>query len=165
MTDGQVPKLVESLEWGSLAQRRAAAEKLAQLESEARGAAVPLVAMCHTDDESLREWVTAALEGLGPPEVSDVGKLAALVGRPSLDVAYWAATLLGRLEAAAAPAVPNLAEALTTHPETAVRQRAAWALGKIGPAAKSARDALTQAAESSDRRLARLAQEAISHLE
>jgi HEAT repeats len=163
MTD-QVRKLVALLESGSLAERRDAAEKLAQLESDARGAAVPLVATCHTDDEQLLEWATAALEGLGAPEESDVEKLAALVERPSLDVAYWAATLLGRLEAGAAPAVPNLAEALGTHPEMAVRQRAAWALGKIGPAAAAARDALAQAAESPDRRLARLASEALGRL-
>ena len=156
--------LLTALESGSLAVRRDAAEKLAQLESDACGAAVPLVVTCETDDEPLREWATAALESLGPPEESDVAKLAALVGRPSLDVAYWAATLLGRLESKAAPAAPNLVQALITHPEMAVRQRAAWALGKIGPAAGAARDALAQAAQSPDRRLARLAREAIGHL-
>ena len=160
----QVRNLVALLESGSLAERRDAAEELAQLESEAASAAVPLVTTCETDDEQLREWVTAALESLGPPEESDVARLAALVGRPSLDVAYWAATLLGRSEAGAAPAVPHLAQALTTHPEMAVRQRAAWALGRIGPAADAARDALAQAAQSPDRRLSRLAREAIGHL-
>jgi len=159
-----IQNLVAMLESGSLAERRETAEKLAQMESDARAAAVPLVATCHTDDEQLREWATAALEGLGAPQASDVEKLAALLDRPTLDVAYWAATLLGRLQAEAAPAVPNLTEALTTHPETAVKERAAWALGKIGPAASSARDALARAAEGSDRRLARLANQALGEL-
>ena len=69
------------------------------------------------------------------PRPADASALAALVNKPSLDVAYWAATLLGRLESQAAPAVPQLAEALDRHTESTVRERAAWALGKIGPAA------------------------------
>jgi HEAT repeat protein len=135
------------------------------LGREARAAAVPLVEACETEDDQLREWVAAALEELGPPDVADVANLAALVERSPLDVAYWAATLLGRLEDQAAAAVPNLAWALANHPEMAVRQRAAWALGKIGPAANRARDALTEAAENSNRRLASLARDAMDRLE
>lgn len=156
--------LAASLKSGSPAERLAAAENLAQLGSEAHAAAVPLVEACETQDDQLREWVAAALEELGPPDPTDVAKLAALLEHSSLDVAYWAATLLGRLEDRAAPAVPNLALALRDHPEMAVRQRAAWALGKTGPAANLARDALTRAAENSNRRLASLARQAIDQL-
>lgn len=161
----ELDALVTSLKSGPLAERQAAAEKLAQLGSEARRAAVALVEALETQDDQLREWVAAALEELGPPDAGDVAKLASLVDRSSLDVAYWAATLLGRLDAKAAPAVPNLALALVHHPETAVRERAAWALGKIGPAANAARHALTQAADSSNRRLASLARDAMGRLE
>jgi HEAT repeat protein len=153
--------LVASLKSGDADQRQAAAEKLSQRGTDAAPAAVALVEACERDDEA-RESVVAALEELGPPAASDVAKLAALVSRPSLDVAYWAATLLGRLEGEASPAVPALSEALGGHGELAVRQRAAWALGKIGPAAATARDALTKAAASSDPRLASLARAAVS---
>jgi HEAT repeat protein len=43
-----------------------------------------------------------------------------------------------------------------------VAQRAAWALGKIGPAAAAAASALRTAAASADPRLARLAAEALA---
>jgi hypothetical protein len=41
-----------------------------------------------------------------------------------------------------------------------VAQRAAWALGKLGPAAAASRAALGVAAQAADPRLARLAAEA-----
>jgi hypothetical protein len=77
------------------------------------------------------------------------------------DVGYWAATLLGRLGKQAAPAVPVLARVVCGGVDLTVRQRVAWALGQIGPAAAEALAALQQAATSDDLRLARLAQQAI----
>lgn len=159
-----LPALVAALASGSLAERQAAAEKLGQLGSDAVGAAVALVEACDTHDDQLREWVAAALEGLGPPAAGDVARLASLVQCPMAGVAYWAATLLGRLQDGAAAAVPNLAHALRSHADLAVRERAAWALGKIGPPAQAARDAIAAAANSPDRRLARLAAEALARL-
>jgi HEAT repeat protein len=161
---GEVHELVETLRSGSEAARRDAAEKLARLEAEAQAAAVPLVEACASADETLRDWAVAALEGLGPPDAKDVGPLAALVEHSSLDVAYWAATLLGRLRGQAAAAVPALVEALGEGHEMPLRQRAAWALGHIGPAAAAARESLQRAAEDADCRLARLAQDALGRL-
>ncbi len=163
MTD-DLAALVNQLRSGSPATRQEAAQRLAGLEGEAQAAAVALVEAVATDDDQLREWVTAALENLGPPRADDDRQLAALVEQPSVDVAYWAATLLGRLEAAAAPAVPQLANALREHAQMAVRERAAWALGKIGPPALAAEQALAEAAASEHRRLARLAQEALANV-
>lgn len=159
-----VRNLAALLETGSPAERLDAAEKLAQLESDARDAAVPLVEACQTEDDQLRDWVVAALEALGPPAAGEVAKLASLVEHESLDTAYWACTLLGRLELQAAPAVPALAKTLGNHADLVVRQRAAWALGKIGPAAGAARGDLQQAADAADSRLARLAREALDRL-
>ncbi len=156
--------LVTTLCTGSPAAREDAAQKLAQLEREAQAAAVALVEAAATDDDQLREWVTAALESLGPPCADDASRLAALLAEPSLDVAYWAATLLGRLENDATAAVPELTKALRQHPEPAARERAAWALGKIGPAAAPAERALEEAAAGDQRRLARLAQEALAQI-
>ncbi len=160
----EVEALIQSLSSNDAEARQAAAERLAQLGPDAQAAAVPLVEACGSDDESLREFATAALEELGPPLPSEVAKLSALVSQESLDVAYWAATLLGRLQDHAASAADALAAALDQHPEASVKQRAAWALGQMGPAAESARRALQQAASGSDRRLARLAQEALDNL-
>ncbi len=114
--------------------------------------------------DDARESVVATLEELGPPPAADGAKLADLLNDPSLDVAYWAATLLGRLEGAAAPAVSSLAQALARHAELAVRQRAAWALGKIGPPAAAARGPLEIAAASQNTRLASLARTALDSL-
>ncbi len=159
-----VTALTKSLCSIDSAVRQTAAETLAQLGPDAQGAAVALVEACTVDDDSAREWIVATLEGLGPPRACDVARLAALVQHASLDAAYWAATLLGRLKGEAAPAVGSLAATLAGHPEMTVRQRSAWALGQIGPAASAARAALEEAAAASDPRLASLACEAINQI-
>jgi len=106
--------------------------------------------------------VMAALEGVGPPPADSAAELAELLGDLRPDVAYWAATLLGRLKADAAGTVPALAAALKATAGTTVQERAAWALGQIGPAANGAKAALEQAAAAKDQpRLARLAAEAL----
>jgi HEAT repeat protein len=145
-------------------QQQSAAEQLARMGSEAQPAALALVEACVADDEETRESCVAALEDLGPPPVGDLQKLTALLAHRSPDVAYWAATLLGRLQSEAGPAVDPLARALSEHAEMAVRQRAAWALGQMGPAAAGARGAIEQAAASDDSRLARLARKALDGL-
>lgn len=156
-----IQKLAEALRSGDLARCRDAAQQLSQLAGAAQPAAVALVEVCGTADDETRELVVAALEELGAPPTGEVPRLTALVADKHLDVAYWAATLLGRLEKQAAPAVPALIASLTGHAELAVRQRAAWALGKIGPPAASARAALQKAAAGGDKRLATLAREAL----
>jgi len=155
--------LKQSLVSGDAAQKAAAAEKLAQLGEDAQPAAVDLVQACA--DEALLEWATAALEGLGTPDVADVSGLVALVNDKSSDVGYWAATLLGRVGPEAAAATSALAEALSKSPHVAVQERAALALGKIGPAAKSASPELMVAASGGSPRLAKLARDALASLE
>jgi HEAT repeat protein len=133
-----------------------AAEALAKLGEAAQAAAVPLVQASASAEESVREWVVAALEDIGPPAASDLAQLQALVAAEHADVSYWAITLLGRLEASGSPAVPTLIDALKHNPHPHNRQRAAWALGKIGPTAKEALPALHEAAHGTDSRLARI---------
>jgi HEAT repeat protein len=148
------------------ARRAAAAEQLAHLEDGAQSAAIPLVEATADSDESVRQWSTSALESLGPPAAGDAATLAKLSGDNRLDVAYWAVTLLGRLGADAGRAVivSALVNALTKHSEEAVRERAAWALGEIGPSAASALPALQSAAGNSSPRLSRLAKQAIEQI-
>jgi HEAT repeat protein len=156
--------LIAALSSSDAASRADAAERLAQLGPKAKPAALALVLACGDDDETVRQWATDALEGMGPPEAADVAQLASLVEAKSPDVGYWAATLLGRLKTEAASAVESLAQVVAGGGDLAVRQRAAWALGEIGPPAAKAVPALQKAGAAPDPRLSRLAQAAISQI-
>jgi HEAT repeat protein len=145
-------------------ERAAAAEQLARMGPEAQPAVRALLRATEDWDEPVRDWAVAALEGLGPPQLEDREALAALVAHPKTNIAYWSATLLGRLGESAAPAVQALGSAVANHPVMAVRQRSAWALGQIGPAARPALESLQSAAASDDPRLARLATRAIEQI-
>lgn len=157
--------LVAQLQSKTQAEQIAAAEALAHLGSDAQPAAVDLVVALRTADDSMREWCTAALEDLGPPLDSQISQLIELSGDKSTDAAYWAVTLLGRAGADAAAAVPKLVEIVESSREAAVRERAAWALGKLGPIAATAAPSLRKAAAGSEARLARLANQALGAIE
>ena len=160
-----VESLIQTVLTAEDDRRRAeAAEELARRGNEARPAAVALVRATGDRVAEVRDWATAALEELGSPPADDVTTLAMLTANPDLNIAYWSATLLGRLESAAAAAVPALVDALQNHAAPSVRQRAAWALGQIGRAAGEARPALEQAATGADPRLTRLARRALEQI-
>ncbi len=158
----EIADLIAQLRSQDSAQRQAAAQQLASMQEQAQPAAVALVEACAVQGD-MHEWVVAALESLGPPAAGDLDSLSRLLQSADLDTAYWAATLLGRLGNDGAAAVDALTKALANHAQTAVRERAAWALGEIGPAAGSARAAL-QAASSGSSRLARLASAALEQI-
>jgi len=158
-------ELEKGLASEDVAVRLQAAERAAQLGSEAQPLAVALVRACGDADEEVRNWVTGALEELGPPRGADLQPLSHLLADSNEEVSYWAATLLGRLKKDAAPAVPDLTHVLEHSSSLAVRQRAAWALGRIGAAARAAMPALKEASTSNNPRLARLAAEALTAIE
>jgi HEAT repeat protein len=162
--NSDIPRLLGILSDHAARKRVEAAEQLAQLGPDARPAAVALVLACGDEDDEVRQCATAALEGIGPPEASDVEQLASFLEGRSPDVGYWAATLLGRLKGKGAAAVDALARAVAGSPHLSVRQRAAWALGEIGPAAVAAVPCLKKATADPDPRLSRLAQEAIGQI-
>lgn len=155
--------LVAQLSSGKAAEQAAAAEALARLGSEAQPAAAALVAALGSEDASTRDWCVAALEDLGPPPADQITKLTKLAADKSLDTAYWAITLLGRAGGDAASAADALVHVLANSRELALRERAAWALGKMR--AKSASTALREAAAGDNPRLARLAQQALAEIE
>jgi len=157
-----ISTLIDDLSSSDLERRRAAAEELSLLAAEARPAAVPLVRAAGDADEEVREYAVAALEELGPPDAEEAAALTELLADERLDVGYWAATLLGRLEEDAAGATSELAAATTSSPHLPVRERAAWALGRIGPAAEDSAAALESAAQTDQPRLSRLAKEALA---
>jgi HEAT repeat protein len=154
---------IDGLASSAAADRRQAAEQLAIVPDAA--AAVSLVRACGDGDEQVREWAVAALEQMGVPDDADAVALAELLVAEQADVRYWAATLLGRLGEQASHSVEPLIHTLDTDQTPAVRQRAAWALGRMGRVAVPARESLTRAAAGGDVRLARLAKEALQNLE
>jgi len=162
--NAEIAALITQLEGTDAAQQTAAATKLATLGHDAQGAAVALVRTIGIPNEEVLEACTAALEDLGPPAVEQIKPLIELADDCSSDVAYWAITLLGRAGKGAAAAVPKLMQVLESDADLPVRERAAWALGEIGPAAKAAAPALTVAADGSDARLARLAKQALESI-
>lgn len=111
--------------------RAAAAEKLNEMGEAASPAAIALIDALQDADESVRQLSNSALENCGPPPDDLIDELEHRLTSDSTDVAYWAATLLGRLEAGAVQAVESLKTAAADHPADEVRQRATWALGKI----------------------------------
>jgi len=161
----EATELIELLTSHDSTKRAEAAEKLSQMGEDARPAAVALVRAAGDEAEEVIEWAVSALEEIGPPDPSDLHALANLLANQNSDVGYWAATLLGRLETGAASAVERLAATLNESKNPAVQERAAWALGKIGPAAAVANETLTQVAESDDQRLARQARKAIEAIQ
>ncbi|NUQ66401.1 MAG: HEAT repeat domain-containing protein [Pirellulales bacterium] len=163
----ELAQLVAGLSAPDSQKRVRAAEQLARLGPDARPAAVNLVKAAGDVCEEVREYIAAALEGIGPPRLEDSFLLPGLLSSPSPDVGYWTATLLGRLKADAASAVPGLSDALRGSTALSVRERAAWALGQIGPPAATALDLLRDVASQGDpqlTRLVRLAREAIRQI-
>jgi HEAT repeat protein len=107
----KVTALVEELRSPNAAQRMDAAERLMQMGVRARSAGPALAVAAGDLDDIVREAAVGALDELGPPEPAAIAELVTLLESETPDTVYWAATLLGRLEAAAAPAVPALTEA------------------------------------------------------
>lgn len=155
-----VEQLLAELASGDPPSRRAAVETLSTLSADAQPAAVALVDCA--GEAALIDTASGALEELGPPATRDLPALAERLKSPSGDTAYWAATLLGRAGHAAAPHAGELVAAVTSdRAPLAARERAAWALARLGPI-----DAATAAPIASFRvpvdapRFARLVQDA-----
>ncbi len=142
--------------------RANAAEQLSHAEGAAT-AAVELVTACG-DVEAVQTWAVAALEELGPPPLTALPFLTAAVLSPHALVAYWSATLLGRLGPDGSDSQTSLAHAVLESTEGAVRERAAWALGQVGANSTLALRALHEAAATNSVRLARLAKESLQQI-
>lgn len=159
MTD-PVKTQIRNLSSCQPAKRLTAAKKLATMGEAAAPAAVALVEALDDESEEVLQQATAALEELGPPPLEHRTRLAELLSDENPDVGYWAATLLGRLKKEAEDTVADLCRTVEEHPEASVKERAVWALGQIG--SPDARRTLEEASQSSNRRLSRLAEKALS---
>lgn len=123
--------LIKQLQEADLPSQVTAAEALAGLAEAAQPAIVALVQHCGSEDENLCNWCTAALEEIGAPTVEQIDELALLASSANTDVAFWAATLLGRAGPLALPAASVLSERSIDGSAPEVQKRAMWALERI----------------------------------
>jgi hypothetical protein len=156
--------LVAKIDSPDAAVRAAALTKcqtLAELSNEAL-----LAAVRHTEDAvpEVREAAVGVCERTDEWDTYLVAPLAQLLGQVREDAAYWGATLLGRFGADAAPAVPALNAALERLTYAPALQRVVLALGKIGPAAASAKTQIAKFTEHTDQHLARTARDVLTQL-
>lgn len=160
----QATELVSKIDSPDAAIREAAlteCQSIAELPHEAL-----LAAIRHTEDPApeAREAAVGVCERDDEWDTYLVGPLAKLLGQVRHDAAYWCATLLGRFGADAAPAVPALNAALGQLTYAPALQRVVLALGKIGPAAASAKPLIAKFTEHQDPLLARTAREVLAQL-
>jgi len=80
------------------------------------------------------------------------------------EISYWSATLLGRLGQQALEATGALCDCLQKSAFLPARERAAWALLKIGPSASDAIPVLRSVSEAAPARLRKLCQNAIEEI-
>jgi HEAT repeat protein len=156
--------MLHQLVRGTPRERAEAAENLAQQGSEAAYAASELTAACG-DTEQVRLWAVAALEQLGSPPVSTIDSLIGLAQSEQPLIAYWAVTLLGRTGPKAKVHQQAIAELLERSNDLAVREKAAWSLGRMRADSSQTTRALKQAARSPEPRLSRVASKALQQMQ
>lgn len=116
-------------------------------------------------DDSVRAAAAQALESSLQPSPLELPALITLLRDASDgEISYWAATLVGRLGNNAVEAVPALCECLTCSSFLPARERAVWALKKIGPDACDSISVLHAVSNSAPARLQQLCREAISEI-
>ncbi len=127
-----------------------------------RGIAVRCVELAGSHDDEVRLTAADALETSVLPLADEIAPLAMLLDNADDgEVAYWAATMLGRLGPVASAATPELERCLRESLYLPARERAAWAISRIGPKAAAAMPTLCDVASGSPPRLQRLALQAI----
>ena len=155
--------LAETLTDGTPQERIQTLTLLAGLGDLAAPASVSVLDCLADDSESIREYATETLENMGPPRLQDAGQISERLNNEHAETAYWSATLLGRLRSNAADFVPHLMTALD-HSASIVKERSAWALGRIGSLALPASPKLEEIAKSDEPRLSRLASQALESI-
>ncbi|QDU55465.1 HEAT repeat domain-containing protein [Aeoliella mucimassa] len=145
--------------------RQQAAEWLSQNADVAMELAVELVEHSGDDDRVVAEYCVATLEELGEPSPNDLPALCRLLASDNSDVAYWAATLIGRCGEQSAACATQLGNLVASDAAPATRERAAWAIAKIGPAASSAKPQLESLSITEPESLARAIAKALAAIE
>lgn len=135
-------QLSEMLRSTDVATRRSAVEYLSQHPDTAVDMAIEIVQAIGDSDRQVMEYAVATLEELGEALPHHLARLAGLVTNKNSDVQYWAVTLLGRSGTAAAEYALALGNLVASNAAPQVRERAAWAIERIGPAAACVRSQL-----------------------
>jgi hypothetical protein len=162
MTDVQA--LTQDLRSPNVEVQRSAARELLKQE-DCQAAAVDLVRVMGSGDESLVESANGILESIESVSAEQAAALSALLADPALPVVYWAATLLGRSATVAVPYVSDLLGALERLQQGSEQEKIVWALGKLGPAATKAVPHLESLLKKENSpRLTRLTQQALEQI-
>lgn len=142
--------------------RASAACALGMLGHVAQPAVPALVEAMKDDDENVRMCAVRALGTILQEAGGVLPALAQALTDRSADVAQSAAMVLA--ETGGRQAVPTLMDALH-HEIASVRAKAAWALGKIGPAAIDAIPALEETSKDGDSDVREMSEWAVSRIE
>lgn len=134
--------LIAALDDGDPHVRAVSATSLSTIEAPAGEAVGPLVKLL---DRGATVPALRALSVFGPDAAPALPKLRELLNDASLDseIRWNAARTIGKMHAAAAPAIPDLIANLAD-PADRLREHAAEALGDIGPDAATAVEPLTK---------------------
>jgi HEAT repeat protein len=156
-----LPQVVEALRSGNPAQRQVMAEMLERLGPQAQAAVPDLSHALEDSDPKVRMRAADALAKIGPDAHNAVPSLIGCLWDDHEGVRHAAGNALVGIGAAA---VASLEVALLDAPEPFVRRRAAMTLGRLGPAARPALDALEAAANDADPEVAQAARRALERL-
>lgn len=160
-----ISDLGEMLASDQIEQRRRAAELLSQNADVAIDVAVALVRAAGDDDRQVAEYCVATLEEMGEPSASQLEELSQLATAANEESAYWAATLMGRAGVQACEFAVLLGDIVASDAAPQVRERAAWAIARIGPSAKAARPQLESCTGAEPSSLARAVTKAIEAID
>ncbi|MDG2220550.1 MAG: HEAT repeat domain-containing protein [Rubripirellula sp.] len=143
----------------------AALQKIGSQDS-VTGLTVWVVPLAGSPHDEVRIHAAEALESTIRPSVSEQLMLIQLLeSNHDSEICYWSATMLGRLGNDAGAAANALEACVRQSMYLPARERAAWALSQIGPAASVALPTLREAAETAPPRLKQLATAAIEQIE
>ena len=141
-------------------------DALAEAPTDALPHLVSPLSQLENANEVTREIICSIFESCGPPLVQCRGELQSFLGKVGLSPppAYWCISVLAGDVAATIPAEAGaIAKHLSPDNPLEVRQRAAWALGRLASVATATQTALDQAATDPNTRLARLANRSVGH--
>lgn len=165
MPQQDTSSLTNRLSHAQAAVRRAAIGELLDARGSCSGVTAAVLALVVDRDEQTRQLACEALDRVITPSQDELGMLIETMRSASDgEVEYWTATMLGRLGSGAARATAVLASVLLDSSCLAARERAAWALSQIGPAARSSLNALRQIGKDDPPRLRRLAETAMESM-
>jgi len=125
-----------------------------------------LLALLESDDETLQNYASEALENCGPPRIEDLDGLQLRLQSATASEVYWASTLVGRsktqLEKLGQVAAFQQALGSVINRESfdvSARERAAWAIHELGPADPDLKFQFEHLVQEAPPRLKRLLEE------